>query len=164
MRNITKLVGKQFPVYGYFPRTKEQEVLESQAHKFYKNRPLREIPEIISSRKRKANSPDWSPDSSIALGTSLKKLKHLELKGYPNNVDACDALNGKVDQIPEAIMTAGYCVVYNNRKHVYYLVFKEDKKDAAMIAAGLGKATLSQAKAAGYECIKAASKKYKLAG
>ena len=32
-----------------------------------------------------------------------------------------------------------------------------------MIAAGLGKATLSQAKAAGYECIKAASKKYKLA-
>ena len=162
--NITKMIGKQFPGYGYFPRTKEQEVLESQAHKFYKNRPLREIPEIISSRKRKANLPDWSPGNSIVLGASLKKLKHLELKGYLNNVDACDALNGKVDQIPKAIVIAGYCVVYNNRKHVYYLVFKEDKKDAAMIAAGLGKATLSQAKAAGYECIKAARKKYKLAG
>ena len=66
VKNITKMVGKQFPGYGYFPRTKQQEALESQAHKFYKNRPLREIPEIISSRKRKANSPDWSPGNSIA--------------------------------------------------------------------------------------------------
>ena len=60
--------------------------------------------------------------------------------------------------IPKAILTAGYCVVYNNRKHEYYLVYTEEKKDAAMAAAGLGKATLAEAKAAGYEVIKAARK------
>jgi hypothetical protein len=154
----TKTVGKKFPGYGYFPRTKEQEAMESQARKFYKNKPLREVPEILSSRKRKADGPDWSPGNCIALGASFKKLKHLELKGYLNNVDACDALNGKPDEIPKSIMTAGYCTVYNNRKHVYYLVYKEGKKVEAMTAAGLGKTTLAEAKAAGYESIKAARK------
>jgi hypothetical protein len=156
----TKMVGKQFPGYGYFPRTKEQEALEGQARKFYKNKPLREVPEIIPVRKNKADGPDWSPGNSIALGPSAKKLQHLELKGYPNNVDACDALNGKTSKIPKAVLNAGYCVLYNNRKHVYYLLYKEDKKEAAMSAAGLGKRTLAEAKSEGYECIKAARKAY----
>lgn len=156
----TKVVGKTFPGYGYFPRTKEQEALEGQARKFYKNKPLRKVPEIIPSKERKADAPDWSPGNSIALGSSMKKLTHLELKGYPNNVDACDALNGKADNIPKPILTAGYCVVYNNRKHVYYVVYKEGKKEAAMIAAGLGKRTLAEAKSAGYQSIKAARKAY----
>jgi hypothetical protein len=157
----SKMVGKQYPGYGFFPRTKEQEALESQARKFYKNKPLREVPEIaLREKKNKADAPDWSPGNSIALGPSAKKLQHLELKGYPNNVDACDALNGKTSKIPKAILTAGYCVLYNNRKHVYYLVYKEDKKEAAMTAAGLGKRTLAEAKSAGHEKIKAARKAY----
>jgi len=141
----TKMVGKKFPGYGYFPRTKKQEALEGQARKLYKNRPLREVPEIMQTKKHKAGTPDWSPGNSMALGASLKKLKHLELKGYPNNVDACDALNGKADDVPKAILAAGYCVVYNNRKHVYYLVYKEGSKEAARIAAGLRKTTFSKA-------------------
>lgn len=134
-RKGAKAKRAKLPGYGYWPFTKQQKDLEAKAQKFYKKKPLRELPKDLQ-RKRKLED-GWYPGNTFDLGdTVLAKLKAVEFTGAKNLVDACDIFNKDPKKVPKAISKAGYFVLYTIRTKTHKVVYLDGKKEDALKAAG----------------------------
>jgi len=129
--------------YGYWPISadKAKQRLESQAATYWGTRPPRRVneEEDKTAPKKRIRQPveGWHHSMAVLLGPELTKNKNLELKGFPNVVDAVAALNSGETPTPKAIAKAGYCVTYSNRTKVYYVLYLEGKREKAMQAFGV---------------------------
>lgn len=94
--------------YGYWPISadKAKQRLESQAATYWGTRPPRRVneEEDKTAPKKRIRQPveGWHHSMAVLLGPELTKNKNLELKGFPNVVDAVAALNSGETPTPKA--------------------------------------------------------------
>jgi len=138
--------------YAFWPlsedRAKQQR--ERDAARYWASRPARKVNEekdktgakslSLGIRCDKHRHEGWHPNHCFLLGPELSVHRNLELKGFPNVVDAASALNGGEVSVPKAITRAGYCVTFSNRTKAYYVMYLEGKREKAMVAFGLNAA------------------------
>jgi len=142
---------KEFPGYGYWPSSKEDQAREVVAKRVWKDRPLQDANDMRRSKKKKNGDEGWSVTQQVALGTANPKALQV-FEGYNNVNDAVEALNEKA---PSNIAKLGYCSVYSNRTKCYYVVYHREHTAAAMKAAGFSSdQTLGEMKEIGLQRIK----------